>query len=343
LISMLTSTFGSRYGNASKQVNRLATGFNSITSEPSSKQRINSVYFSGLDSSSDQFGVSFRPGVYKLLNVDISGTFTKAPEYFKQQFEDERNASILNTGRSLEYLQQPGKLHELKLADAVADFLATDNGMTLYWNKDRLTLEKWIPHLTPDSQVSKFKATMESAFNSTPEDIKEKVLQPVSQEFIKRFPNLSLFLKFKAGIKTKCTLSITDEHAAEFHKHFKQALNDRLCSLKIKADILEEERQAKDSSCIETKYTVAPGGYTKLSPIEFIMATICTQVKEVESYGNNLNDLEVVSRPHILEKSHSCHIIPGGSNAPSLRESLKDKNHIKLWETVQDFLHHLLR
>lgn len=68
------------------------------------------------------------------------------------------------------------------------------------------------------------------------------------------------------------------------------------------------------------------------------MNEICSQVKAVESYGNNLNDLEVASRSQILTRSHSSHIILGGSNTPSLKESLKDQDHITLWDTIQDFM-----
>lgn len=323
---------------------RLRRGLNARYNRPSLHLFKKLVYFSGTHEASDQFGFSFRPNASKLLNVDISGTFTEAPDYFKQQFRNEQTVSLLNTGRSLEYLQSSGKLKDLKLADAVVDFLATDNGTTLYWNKDRLALGEWIPGLTPEYQVSKFKTTMEGSFNSSPQEIKDNVLLPISEAFKSRYPDLDLVVKFKPEIKTKCTVMINDTQAKALQGQFRQALQDRLDELKIKAEVREELRPSSTSgSGLEIKYTIAPDGYSKLSPIEFILNAICTQVKEVESYGNNLNDLAVVSRPNILARNHSCHIIPSGSNTPSLRESLKGKNHIRLWDTIQDFLHHLLK
>lgn len=239
---MITSTHTPRHGNPSLQIGPQKRSDFSIEKLLASHRQQKNVYFSGPACTSDQFGLPFRSNAQKLFNVDISGTFTEAPDYFKEQFRDEQNASLLNTGRSLEYLQTPGKLQELKLADAVVDFLSTDNGMTLYWNKDRLPMEKWIPHLTPESQVPRFKKNMETTFNSTPQAIKDDVLEPVSKYFQTQNPNLPISIKFKPEIKTKCTVTITGERTKELHEEFIALLRARLIALKIKADILKEDR-----------------------------------------------------------------------------------------------------
>lgn len=220
-----------------------------------------------------------------LVVMDYNGTISKDLEGVKKVLQAKRPSLIvmLNTGRSLPYIQSVRANFE----GIPLDYLSTYNGAELYHNAHHEPSPSWIGALKPDCQIIKWMQAVERITNWSAAKVVEAIDKIVRPSFFESDEPVVRLTKSPTDPKYQL------EAPAHVLESAGNALKDTVLSVlrgsNVKVHGQVEEKPSKDTHRPTKKYTFPPIGYSKVTPIEFILAEH-PEITRIVTAGNDTND-----------------------------------------------------
>jgi len=307
---------------------------------PVLKTRITSTRrFTGSDSDSGtQLPRPVSP--FKILLVlDYNGTLNRNFSGIIRVIRKYRNnlVVLINTGRSLNWLQKDVNTRKEQLKELPVDTVSTHDGTELYLNTHYKYFPKWLASLSSSSQDREWvqNRVASSGWLHLPmvRNIINIAMANLSGIFTEKFPNQKIKARNKDQEDPKFYVeslsnSIHDvEHEVKTELTRQLTNESRLSGHNIQTDIIVEDATTKNDGQSVTKFILKPKNYTKKTPIEFILRRDPT-ITHLITAGNGANDIDMLEPSDISGRPNHGFVCRGGKDEQELQQNLEQTTHI---------------